>query len=432
MSKKTRGVVAFVALCGLSLFLLNCGSNVNRSSGLLYVLSQGSSAVSSYSINLTSGGLSLINSNASTCPTAPCGLPESILLDPERSVAFVLDQGAPDPDLTHVPPQALPPAIYGYTVNSDGSLSAPGSPVTLSQPADSDTAVAMVRDPAGKFLFVVNQGTIPSPAGCPRDPDPNKIPPGNDACPSLSVFTMQSGSTSLSLVGGKPIRLGRIPTSIAAINTAAQTLLYITSNKDLSGNNNDNTVSQYSVDTSGNVTELPGSPYATASNPSAVVAVTTSPIGGAGGLFLYVTNVTTNSVSVYQVCTVQSVTCTQQDATNLTLLPVGTPANAGSNPVAMVADPTSKFLYVVSENSSQVFGFGINATQGTLNALNPANLNTGSHPIAIAMHSSGKFLFVSNNGSNNVSAFAVDTTSGSMSSPTTVTNPGQPAGLVSK
>ena len=41
MSKKTRGVVGLVALCGLSLFLLNCGSTVNRSSGLLYVLSQG-------------------------------------------------------------------------------------------------------------------------------------------------------------------------------------------------------------------------------------------------------------------------------------------------------------------------------------------------------------------------------------------------------
>ena len=432
MSKKTRGVVGLVALCGLSLFLLNCGSTVNRSSGLLYVLSQGSSAVSSYAINLSSGGLSLINSNASTCPTAPCGLPVTILLDSNSSAAFVLDQGFRDPDLTHVPPQALPPAVYGYTVKSDGSLSAPGSPVTLSQPADNDTAVAMVRDPAGKFLFVLNQGTIPSPAGCPRDPDPNKIPPGNDACPSLSVFTMQAGSTTLSLVGGKPIRLGRIPTSIAAINTTAQTLLYITSNQDLSSNNNDNTVSEYSVDASGNVTELPGSPYTTASNPSAVVAVTTSPIGGTGGLFLYVTNVTTNSVSAYQVCTVQSASCTQQNVTNLTLLSVGTPTNAGSNPVAMVVDPTSQFLYVVSENSSQVFGFRINATQGTLSALNPPNMNTGSLPVALAMHSSGKFLFVSNNSSSNISSFNLDTTSGAMSSPTTITSSAQPAGLVSQ
>ena len=113
-------------------------------------------------------------------------------------------------------------------------------------------------------------------------------------------------------------------------------------------------------------------------------------------------------------------------------LPVGTPTNAGSNPVAMVVDPTSQFLYVVSENSSQVFGFRINATQGTLSALNPPNMNTGSLPVALAMHSSGKFLFVSNNSSSNISSFNLDTTSGAMSSPTTITSFAQPAGLVSQ
>jgi 6-phosphogluconolactonase (cycloisomerase 2 family) len=99
----------------------------------------------------------------------------------------------------------------------------------------------------------------------------------------------------------------------------------------------------------------------------------------------------------------------------------------------MVVDPTSQFLFVASENSSQVFGFRINATQGTLGGLSPANMSTGLQPIALAMHSTGKFLFVSNSGSSNISSFNVDTTSGAMSSPITITTRNsQPAGLVSK
>src|ERR1700738_2898847 len=100
MSKKIGGVVALAAMCALSLFLLNCGSSSSRSSGLLYVLTQGSNgngdAVSSFAIDLNSGNLSLINSNASTCAKAgTCGLPLDIALDPTGAAAFVLNQGIP-------------------------------------------------------------------------------------------------------------------------------------------------------------------------------------------------------------------------------------------------------------------------------------------------------------------------------------------------
>jgi len=427
MSKKIRGVVAFVALCGLSFFLLNCGSTVNRSSGLLYVLIQGASDISSYSISLSSGNLSLINSNASTCANTSCGFPLDIILDPTGATALVLNQGTFNP-----PPAGTPvaPSIYGYKVNSDGSL-ATGADVT---PAGAfiagDLAVAMARDAAGKFLFVITQGITPAPTTCNAPP----VPAG---CPQLYVFTMQPGSTTLSPASQRS--LSRAPTGVAAIAGPNSTLLlYLTSHTDLvTGRNDDNTLSEYSVDASGNLTEYTdpntGLPYTTPGNPSAVLAVTTSPIGGTGGLFVFVSSAATNSISSYQVCTTPSASCTAQDVTNFRVLPVGSPANAGSVPVAMVVDPLSQFLYVASENSSQVFGFRINASQGTLSPLSPANMGTGSQPVALAMHSTGKFLFVSNNGSSNISSFNLDTITGSMSSPiTVVTNNAQPAGLVSR
>jgi 6-phosphogluconolactonase (cycloisomerase 2 family) len=160
--------------------------------------------------------------------------------------------------------------------------------------------------------------------------------------------------------------------------------------------------------------------------------VQTAPIGGASGLFVYVASATSNDVSAYQLCTVQNANCTQQDVSVFKLLPVGSTSTVGSDPVAMVVDPTKSFLYVISRNSSQVFGFRINATQGTLTALSPANLSTGLEPVAIAMHSTGQFIFVSNNGSANLSSYVLNTTSGEMSSPLTITSLGNPAGLVSK
>jgi len=168
-----------------------------------------------------------------------------------------------------------------------------------------------------------------------------------------------------------------------------------------------------------------------------VLAVDTNPAGqNSGGVFVYVGNQgsATGAVSGFQVCTVVGQgNCTQQDVNSELLKPVGTsPTSVGQDPVGMVVDPTNKFLYVVNEGSSQVFGFRIGTTEGTLTALTPANLSTGSRPVALAMHSSGKFLYTSNNNASSISAFAVSTTSGSMSSLNTVSSPSGPRGMAAR
>ena len=181
MSKKLGGVVALAGLCALSLFLVNCGSSSSRPAGVLYVLTQGNYSGGEQREYVCHGfeqrSLSLVNSNASACPTAatatnpdPCGLPVDILLDPTGATAFVLDQGAPACHLLPSANNPIPPAIYPYTVDSDGSLSAPGTAVNwtcISQSVTACTkamltptlAVAMVRDAAGQFLFVIDAGS---------------------------------------------------------------------------------------------------------------------------------------------------------------------------------------------------------------------------------------------------------------------------------
>ena len=492
MSKKLGGVVALVGLCALSLFLVNCGSSSSRPAGVLYVLTQGNNSlgnyVSTFAMDLNSGGLSLVNSNANTCPTTststnpnPCGLPMDILLDSTGATAFVLDQGAPPcPGCSPISNDPVAPAIYPYKVGSDGSLSAPGTAVTWNCPTPnaspcnySDTGTAMVRDAAGQLLFVIDHGSSPTPGypianspypSCPHVPSSDFGDVRYDVCPSISVFTMTSGT--LTLAAGSPVYLSKIPSALSAIaftpsSGPAEELLFVTNNQDIcSGQSciapsphNDNTVSVYSVSPSGALTEQPNSPYAVAAvDPISVLAVNTNvvTVPNAGGLFVYVGSEDSNGGHLYpfEVCTaVDNTNCTQPQVKANLMFPLRTcpdvscdvpPSTAGQSPIAMVVDPQNKFLYVASEGSSQVFGFTINPGAGTLTALNPnPNLPTGSHPVSMALHptvnNTGQFLYTSNSGSTNISGFTLSTTSGVMNSlPNATSTQTTPSGMTAR
>jgi hypothetical protein len=447
MSKRIGLVVALAGIGALSLFLLNCGSSSSRPSGLLYVLTQGINGtgnnISSFAIDLGSGNLSLINSNLSTCASgATCGLPVDILLDPTGAVAFVLSQNA----------------ISAFKVNSDGSL---GAPTTAWTAPAGDTAIAMTRDAAGQFLFVLDTGSNPLGTMCPL---PGTLDPGNPiytGCPSLWVFSMQPGSTSLTIVSQflgvqGPLYLGKAPTALSALTFPApgngttpacgfgtsEEFLYVTSNHDLTPQHNDNALSLYCVSSTGNLTDMtPNPPYTPQVDPLSVKAVNTNPAGkNTGGVFVYVGSQPSSSgaLSIFQLCTVVgNAGCTQTDVTNALLLPVGTsPPATGQNPIAMVVDPTNNFLYVVCYGSNQVFGYRINTSSGALAGVSPVSEPTGLQPVALALHPSvgntGQFLYTSNSNSSNITGLTLSTTSGSMSNPITVVAPAAPSGMTAR
>jgi hypothetical protein len=498
MSRKLGGVLALAGVCALCFFSLSCGSSSYRPAGVLYVLTQGEGGtgnfVSSFSINLYSGNLSLINSvsDASTCPTlqntppVACGIPVNIVMGPGGTTAFVLNQGVPcqpnptqtgcaiDPQ-TNQPTVSIPPTIYPYTVNQDGSLSKPGTALPLNNPTssqdsedDAASAIFMGRDVSGQFLFVLDKGSSPSPANsflngsvqnCPAPPVANT---NFTACPSISVFTMQAGSTTLTPAAGSPLYLSKVPSALSTITFtpvggSAEELLFVTNNHDLNQSQHyDNTVSVYQVSSSGVLTEQVGSPYlVSAVNPISVQAVNTNPADTqTGGVFVYVGSQNNNAGQLYpfQICTVQNTTClTGQDVANNLMLPLVqpcssppcsnvAPTSAGSYPGQMVIDPTNNFLYVASAFSSQVFGFRMNTSAGILSALAPAYSPTGSNPVSLVLLPSvnsvgqnfngyGQFLFVSNNGSSNIQGFTLNTTDGAMSNPITVIAPASPSGM---
>src|SRR5260370_25010591 len=126
----------------------------------------------------------------------------------------------------------------------------------------------------GKFLVVLDKGSVPWAATC------HFFPPNfpNVACASISVFTMQPGSTTLSAVAGSPFPVGRIPSALSAIALTPPTgavlpcattteFLYVTFNS-YPAVHNDNTLSAYCLYSSGTPKDLtPNSPFATQPNP---------------------------------------------------------------------------------------------------------------------------------------------------------------------
>ena len=206
------------------------------------------------------------------------------------------------------------------------------------------------------------------------------------------------------------------------------------------------------MSSSGGLTEQPNSPYAVAAvNPISVLAVNTNPVGqNSGGVFVYVGNEDANGGHLYpfEVCTaVDNTNCTQQQVTQNLMFPLRTcpdvscdvpPSTAGQSPIAMVVDPTNKFLYVTAWGSGQVYGFTINTGAGTLTALSPnPYLPTGTNPVSMALHptvnNTGQFLYTSNQGSTNISGFTLSVTSGVMNalpSPTATLTP--PSGMTAR
>jgi hypothetical protein len=502
MSKIIGGVFALAGLCALSMFLLNCGSTSSRPAGDLYVVNQGlngsGNSISPYNINLDNGELQFVNSlNVSTCPTqpssgnpSPCGLPVEILLDPSGATAFVLNQGVPCQEVQQnglwVCPvganATVPPTIIPYSVNSDGTLSQPGTPYTWScgsnmSPSSctfSDTAVAMMRDDSGQFLFVIDSGSYPSP-GYPMpsalNPTCPHTPTGpTDVCPSISVFAITQGSPSTLALVGSPVYLDKIPTSLSPVTSPstinAQELLFVSNNQDICTADcvvppaSDNTVTVFTVSSSGALTMQQNKPYIVAApNPVSVKAVNTNQTGisNSGGLFVYVgANPPTGGVVYpFAICTVVNAFCTEQDVNLAILTPLQTSCNtqcidvaptaAGSNPVQMLADPTNNFLYVLSQGSSQLFGFRVNTGQGTLTALAPPALPTGNgsqtQPVAMALHASvnsqgqnlysasGQFLYVANTLTSNITAVGLNPATGAMSTLGTQIAPAAPSGI---
>src|SRR4029077_4363184 len=127
------GIVVPVLLVGLSA-CNNSGSSSSAGTGAVFIASQGDSAVTSFSIDLSTGKLTV---NGGSNPTG--SVPSAMILAPSGTVLFIANSGSNN--------------ISAYTVKTDGTLTAAGSTQAAGM-----TPLSLAMDSAGHFLFVANQG----------------------------------------------------------------------------------------------------------------------------------------------------------------------------------------------------------------------------------------------------------------------------------
>src|SRR5712692_10684308 len=377
MSIKVRGFAGILFLIGVAVFLISCGNSPSRPAGVLLVTSEGASSVTSYGINLDTGGLSQINTSAQTQ-----NVPSSIVLDPSGAFAYVTNSASN--------------TLSAYSVNPNGTLMA-----VSGNPATGTTPIALAIDHAGHFLFVANQGS-------------------ND----VSVFSVGS-SGSVTLVGSFPT--GTPPTPTATSGAAPASVAVDPSGSFLYvANQGQGTISVFSVDSSGALTQILGSPFSVRTTPSGLAVATTTTTNPAPITILYVANEGSNDVSAFVICETVSPSCA------IAGTPVevsGSPFAAGLGPVSAAIDPSVNFLYVADLNSNQVSGYRINPSTGALTALSPATVSTGSRPVFVAVHPGGQYLYVANNGSDSISGFKLTAKSGELTPLAPVASASRPAGI---
>jgi 6-phosphogluconolactonase (cycloisomerase 2 family) len=155
---------------------------------------------------------------------------------------------------------------------------------------------------------------------------------------------------------------------------------------------------------------VPGSPFAVGPSPSAFAF-------DPAEHFLYVTNASTSTVSVFAINSSSgALTAIPQSPFDTMTTPTSTA------PVDLVASPSGQFLYVLNSSSDNISEYSVGGN-GVLTLLTGSPVTTsGTGPVFVVFDSTGKFLFVGNQGSNNITVFSVgsDGTLTSASSPSAV------------
>jgi 6-phosphogluconolactonase len=334
-----------------------------------YVTNEGSSSVSAYTIDGTTGALSPVPGS----PFAAGLSPSSVAVDPSGKFAYVANQSSFN--------------VSAYTIDgTTGALSpVPGSPF-----AAGSFPRSVAVDPSGKFVYVANE-CVPCSNG------------------SVSAYTIDGTTGALSPVSGSPFAAGSFPVSVA-VDPSGKFAYVVNSGSNLGFRN----VSAYTIDgTTGALSPVSGSPFAAGSFP---VSVAVDP----SGKFAYVANE----------CDIESVLCSLNgtvsaftiDRTTGALSPVpGSPFAAGSFPFSVAVDPSGRFAYVANL-SGNVSAFTIDSTTGALGSVPSSPFAAGPSSLSVAVDPLGKFVYVANlcgniscTGSGNVSAFTIDSTMGALS-----------------
>lgn len=154
------------------------------------------------------------------------------------------------------------------------------------------------------------------------------------------------------------------------------------------------------------LTEVPGSPYATGGTGGPEDIAPTHIAVHPGGKFFYVVNgASTDDIAAFSI---------DQTTGALTAAP-GSPFKVGADPSWLKFDASGRFAYVSHRGTGEIWIYSVDATTGALAEI-PAGsrVASGTTPGLLAFTSNSRFAYVTNSGSDTVAAFSVNTTTGGL------------------
>ncbi len=354
-----------------------------------------SGTISGYSVDVTSATTPL---NTLGAPV-PSSSPQQVLLHPSGDLMYYIDAGGS----LHVD-QFNPSHVIPF----DGSFIETGqTPMQASLQSSFNVGVI---DPTGRFLYVTSfdDNTI---FGFSITQTPDKAKAANGFLTPIPGMDLPAGYNDSTLQGPTWIMTDRSGKYVYVVNGIG------------------NTVSEYSIDQStGLLSQLNGSvPIATGGSPS----FGSTDVNG----HLFVANTGDNTVSVFSIDSTGKLGQVQQTAgTNF-------PVPGANSIINVLTDPTGKYLYVLDSTSSaapatpssQVFAFSLGST-GVIGSQIGSPQPTGASPNGMAIDPTGALLAIDNNFDNTLSLFQITPTgmagAGGLSAQTTVATDNEPLFVV--
>lgn len=344
MLKKAAALLLVCASVGIC---VSCGVTQGR---LLYAAVPSANELVVYREDPNSGALTqLVGSPVAAGPGV-----RALVLHPNQKFLYAANSGEND--------------VSVFDVATTGALTeqTPRTPV-----GTAPTLIAM--DSQGAYLYVANTGQQPS----------------------ISVFAIDSTHGSLSPVAQTPGTSNTAYIGLTPINmTVSGSFLYVT------GQGLQGYVLAFPLNNGVLGTPPAGSPYLAGNNPYGLAALSSS-----SASYLYTANKLDNSISEFSIGTTGA----------LTALPGNPISISFVGPTALLIDPSKKYLFAADQGSGNLEGFSIQSPGGALNLLASAPFATKTAPTVLACDSVGRYVFVAGQATpGTLQSFFLDAANGTL------------------
>ncbi len=368
--RRGRGIKALAVSLAVGCGMTACSRDYTAA--YLYVTNAKAAPglITAYAVDYQSGALEQLAD--SPIPSGGNN-PVTLVAAPNGKYLYVLNHDAPSSN------------VVEFAIGTDGKIYAGNTyPVVTGNGLTGTLPTSAAIDSAGKFLYVTFTYQNGFTAAKPGPGGVAVFPINTDGTLGAAVTNTTVGTTSATPLPYFPV--GNNPVGVMA--SVKNNYVYVIDQEKPATGAPFGVMLAFSENTStGALTPIAGpvsGGFAAGTTPSAIA-------GDPTGIFIYVTDSTTNQLYAYSV------------VGNTPVANISSPYVTGLFPTSVKVDPRGTFVYVTNFTSSTVSTYVINTATGALSGSGGTSVATG--PTCVTIEPAlGIYLYTSNNTDNSVSA----------------------------